>query len=224
MHTPQHINPAFDEALAAMDNLLNAMEDAVSEQIADTQKIFAQMNTDIAKGVRKRDKILNRLAEEVEAQALTVLAKHQPVAEDLRHVVGALKMSIEYERCADYVKHLAKSVAKLASHEHTLGIFPALQAMLDEVGTQFADAVRARRAGDSAAAERVWLRDQRIDDLCAELVREAFANHKEGDGSVRSLMHAMSVVKNNERIGDKIKNLMEILYKQKTGEALDVKV
>ena len=223
MGTPHHFNPVFDRDLAAMDKLLEEMEDAVSAQIAGAQEAFAQKDTAMARSVRKRDKAVNRLAERVEKKVLVVLSRHQPVAEDLRHVIGALKMATEYERCADYVKHLAKSVAKLSLEKHHLEVNPALRAMLDEVAQMFAAGVEARRKGSSEDAARVWQQDAHIDALCKALVREVFANHKRGDGSARSLMHAMSVAKNSERIGDKIKNLMEILHKQKTGDALDVK-
>lgn len=224
MEHSHHINPAFDQALAEMDDLLEAMEDAVLAQIVGARQAFQEMSATMAKGVRKKDKALNELAVQAEDKAIAVLVRHQPLAEDLRHTVGALKMTIEYERCADYVKHLAKGVSKLSAHNENLEVFPSLQHMLEEVEAQFTAAMAARRAGDTEEAVRVWLKDQRIDDLCAEAVRESFDNQKKGDGNVHSLLHAMSVARNIERIGDKIKNLMEILYKQKTGDALDIKV
>lgn len=224
MDNPTHINPAFDESLAGMDRLLAAMEDAVAAQLADVGRAFEEMSVDLARRVREKDKQLNTLADGVEQQVVSVLAKHQPLAEDLRHVVGALKMSIEYERAGDYIKHLAKGTYKLALHDERLGVVPSLGCLMKEVGSQFAAFVAARRGNDVEAATRVWLRDGRIDDLRTEAVREAFDNQKKGDGNVHSLIHAMSVAHNSERIGDKIKNLVEIFYQQKTGEALDIKI
>lgn len=219
-----HINPAFDESLAEMDSLLATMENTVAAQIADARQAFEEMSAALARNVRKKDKALNELAEDVERKVVSVLAKHQPVAEDLRHVIGALKMSIECERGGDYVKHLAKSIVKLAGHNQNLEVFPSLRHMLQEVGDMYAAYVVARRSNDVDAAVRVWLKDQRIDDLCSEVMREAYVNQNKGDGDVHSLVYAMSVARNTERIGDKIKNLVEIFYQQKTGELLDVKM
>ena len=224
MDHSHHINPAFDKALEEMDALLAEMEDAVLAQVVGARQAFQEMSVTMAKGVRQKDKEVNRLAVLAEDKAVAVLAFHQPLADDLRHTVGALKMSIEYERCADYVKHLAKSISKLSAHNENLEVFPSLQRMFEAVESQVGAAIAARRAGDPDEAVRVWLKDQRLDDLCSETVREAFDNQKKGDGNVHSLLHAMSVARNIERIGDKIKNLMEILYKQKTGDVLDVKV
>ncbi len=224
MNNATHINPAFDASLAEMDTLLIAMEDAVIAQITEARLAFVEMSASRARMVRKKDKALNCLAEDVELKVVTILAKHQPMADDLRYTVGALKMSIEYERTGDYVKHLAKSIAKLAAHDENLEVFPSLSRMLDEVEAMFISYRKARTTNDLDAAVRVWLKDQRIDDLCSEVVREAFENQKKGDGNVHSLIHAMSVAKNSERIGDKIKNLVEIYYQQKTGEHLDIKI
>ena len=222
MITKKHINPAFDEALAEMDAVLVEMEDAVVKQIKGARRAFSEMSVERARKVDKKDKHLNSLGEEIETKVVSVLAKHQPVAEDLRRVIGTLKMSIEYERTGDYVKNLANSIARLAGHDENLEVFPSLRRMLDEVSVMFNDYVTARRGKNIEEAVRVWLRDQRIDDLCSEVVREAFDNQKKGDGNVHSLIHALSVAKNSERIGDKIKNLVEIYYQQKTGEHLAI--
>ena len=96
--------------------------------------------------------------------------------------------------------------------------------MTEEVEKMFARFLAARRSNNVELAVAVWMKDQKIDDLCSETVREAFSNQKEGEGNVHSLIHSVSAAKNIERIGDKIKNLVEIFYQQKTGEALDIKV
>lgn len=219
-----HINPAFDHSLAEMDAVLARMEDAVGGQIADARRAFEEMSAALAQSVRRNDKTLNALAGEVEVKVVQVLARHQPVAEDLRHAIGALKMSIEYERSGDYVKHLARSIGKMSAHNEDLAVFSSLRGMLAAAEAMFAAYVQARRDGDVEAAVRVWLRDQRIDDLCSDAVREAHENQKRGDGSVYALIHAVSVAKNTERLCDKIKNLVEIFYRQKTGEEMAVEM
>ena len=219
-----HINPQFDFAIKKMDSVLSKMEDAVLAQMVETIRLFSNMTVEGAKLIRKEDAALNELAVQVEEEALLVLAKHQPVAEDLRHTVAALKMSIEYERAADYIKNLVKSIGRLAAHDDdNLLILPSLANMLKEVQNMFEQFQQARRSGDVDLAVRVWLKDQKIDDLCSEAVREAFYNQQGGEGSVHSLIHSVFIAKNTERIGDKIKNLVEIFYYQKTGLQLDIK-
>ena len=217
-----HINPAFDKAIRRMEELLTQMENAVGEQISSVRAAFSAMDAAMAKAVRRKDKELNSLAKQVEEQSILVLARHQPVAKDLRHTIGALKMAIEYERVGDYVKHLAKSTGRLAAHDEKLSVYPSLMTMSGEVEKMYGSFLRARRANDVDAAVKIWMKDQLIDDICSESVREAFENQKRGDGNVQSLVHAVSVAKNLERVGDKIKNLVEIFYYDKVGEELDI--
>ena len=217
-----HANPAFDRDIEAVTALLDKMETAVAEQMAAVSTAFAEMDLSKSWQVRKKDDSLNRQREQLEELAVMALARHQPVADDLRRIVGALKMAIEYERMGDYVKHFAKSVGKFVVHHETLEVFPLLSDMTNSARKMFADYRTARTAGDIQKLSQVWLYDQKIDDACHAAVQEAFTNQHRGDGNAHSLVHAVSVAKNLERLCDKIKNLVEIYYHQETGTALDL--
>ena len=219
-----HANPAFDRDIAAITALLSEMEGIVADQMSAVSAAFEEMDLTKARLVRKKDITINNKLEELEHRVMTSIARHQPVADDLRRIVGAMKMGIEYERMGDYVKHFAKSVGKFVVHHETLDVFPLLSDMEKSSRKMFADFRAARAAGDLAAMEKVWLYDQKIDDACHAAVQEAFSNQMRGDGNAHSLVQAVSVAKNLERLCDKIKNLVEIYYHQETGEALDLEV
>ena len=93
-----HINPAFDQDIGQMDGYLVKMESSISEQLKMIRTAFAEMDVSLAQQIRRQDRRLNDLAINLERCAVGILARHQPVAEDLRHAVGVIKMSIEYER------------------------------------------------------------------------------------------------------------------------------
>lgn len=217
-----HTNPAFDTAIDEIDDLLIQMESAVAEQLALVEEAFRKMDAAQARAVRKKDSEINQLAKQAEEKIILVLARHQPVASDLRHMVGALKMSIELERAGDYIKHLAKSVVRLTGHRDEINISDYLQALLLEVMKMFDKFCQARRAEDVEAAVRVWIYDQHIDEHCSDAVRHAFENQDKGVGGVQGLVNQVSIAKNLERVGDKIKNLVEIYYYQMKGKDLDI--
>lgn len=217
-----HINPRFDSAIDGIDTLLAAMEEAVREQLVLVEEAFRNMDAVQAKVVRQKDAELNELSKQVEEKVVLALARHQPVAGDLRHMVGALKMAIELERAGDYIKHLAKNVVRLTGYRDEINISDYLQKLLDEVQKMFDNFCAARRADDVDAAVRVWVFDQTIDDLCSDAVRHAFENQNKGIGGAQGLVNQISIAKNLERIGDKIKNLVEIYYYQIKGDELDI--
>ena len=97
------------------------------------------------------------------------------------------KASIEYERMGDYVKHFAKSVGKFAAHHESLEVFPALAEMETAVRKMYDDFLAAKKDDNTDAACKVWLSDQKIDNMCHAVVQEAFINQKRGDGNPHSL-------------------------------------
>lgn len=217
-----HINPAFDLALQEMSELLVQMEKTLQNQLALSHQAFSEMNVKLSKQVRENDIELNKLQHQVDESIIGIFARYHPVAEDLRSVIGALKMSIEYERVGDYIKNLAKSVSRMAAYDENLEIAPVLVTMLEVVTNHFNQFCEYRANDDIDNAQKLWIKDQNIDELCDEAVKKAFDFQKKGSGNAHSLIHAVSVAKNLERIGDKIKNLIEIFYNIKTSEELDI--
>lgn len=219
-----HANPAFDRDIKKMSKLLGEMEGAVKYQLVAVSEAFARLDLAQSRKICKNDKTINNIRQELEEQTILLLARHQPMADDLRHITGAFKASIEYERMGDYVKHFAKSVGKFAAHHESLEVFPALAEMETAVRKMYDDFLAAKKDDNTDAACKVWLSDQKIDDMCHAVVQEAFINQKRGDGNPHSLVHAVSVAKNLERIGDKIKNLVEIFYYENTGLTLNLEI
>ncbi|MGI9307303.1 MAG: phosphate signaling complex protein PhoU [Gammaproteobacteria bacterium] len=216
-----HTNPAYDREMAKMTRLLGEMEETLRAQFAGIESAFAEMDLPRARAVWRNDSQLNEMEGRALRQAIAVLACYQPVAEDLRKVVGALYAAAEYERIGDYIKNFAKSVESFVSHEETLEIFPALLAMMKQVRGQFDGYLAARAADDLDAAIQIWRRDKDIDAAFRRTVNAAADNQTAGDGNAHSLMHAIAVAGNLERLGDRVKNLVEILYYEKTGRQLE---
>src|SRR5205814_2052645 len=73
--------------------------------------VEALMNRDRekAKLVIDGDAELNRLEMEVEQAAVELLALQQPMARDLRFIIGAIKVSNDLERVGDHAVYIAES-------------------------------------------------------------------------------------------------------------------
>lgn len=215
-----HTNPAYDREMTKMTQLLRNMEKTLREQLTGIEAAFADMDLQRAQSVRRNDSKINEMEGKALRQAIAVLACYQPVAEDLRKVVSTLYTAIEYERIGDYIKNFAKSVESFVSQKETLKIFPMLLIMMRDVRSQFDAYLSAHAAEDLDATLKVWHRDKEIDQVFREVVSAAADNQIAGDGDAHSLVHAISIARNLERLGDRIKNLVEIFYYRKTGEQL----
>ena len=216
-----HTNPAYDREMEKMTQLLREMESVISRQLTSIETAFADMDVERARAVLQNDLRLNEMEGKALRQAIAVLACYQPVAEDLRKVVSSLYTATEYERIGDYVKNSANSVESFVAHKETLKIFPLLLEMMRHVHRQFDDYLSAHAAEDLQAAIKVWECDKNIDRVFRQAVNEAAENQSAGDGNAHSLVHAISIASNLERLGDRIKNLVEIFYYRKTGRRLE---
>ena len=219
-----HINPAFDQDISQMDGYLVKMESSISEQLKMIRTAFAEMDVSLAQQIRRQDRRLNDLAINLERCAVGILARHQPVAEDLRHAVGVIKMSIEYERAGDYIKSLAKSVVRMAAYDSQNDlIIPSLLHIIDKVTEQFELFCKARCQHDMEAAKTAWLKDQMIDDLCGEIIHLTLDSRAQSKAvGNHNLVDWVGAAKSLERFGDKVKNLVEIFHIEKTGEPLNI--
>ncbi|MGU9951946.1 MAG: phosphate signaling complex protein PhoU [Gammaproteobacteria bacterium WSBS_2016_MAG_OTU1] len=215
-----HTNPAYDREMKKLTVLLRDMEESLCAQLADIEAAFTTMDLQQAQTVCRNDSRLNEMEGKALRQGIAVLACYQPVAEDLRRVVGTLYTATEYERIGDYVKNFAKNVASFISHEETLKIFPMLLEMTREVRRQFEKYLQAIAEEDLDKALAVWKDDEKIDRIFRETVHKAAENQSDGDGNSHSLVQAISVASNLERLGDRVKNLVELFYYQKTGRQL----
>ena len=219
--TMPHTNPAYDREMNKMSQLLSDMETALHEQLTDLESAFADMDSERAREIRQKDSRLNEMEGRALRQSIAVLACYQPVAEDLRTVVGSLYAAAEYERMGDYVKNFAQSIELFATHRETLKIFPMLLKMTRDVRAQFEEYIAARDRDDLSAAHKVWERDEEIDRAFRATVNEAADNQSAGDGNAHSLILAISIASNLERLGDRVKNLVEIFHYRKTGQRLE---
>ena len=94
----QHTVRAYDEELDAITAELARMGGLAEAEVADAIRAIAKSDVPLAISVISRDAKLDVLDREIERRAIRLIALRQPVADDLRHTVAAMKISINLER------------------------------------------------------------------------------------------------------------------------------
>ena len=102
-----HIASAFDRDLEAIQATLMKMGGMVETAVLDSARSLADRDVELAEQVRKADKAIDALEEQVNEEAARVIALRAPTAGDLRTVLTVIKISANLERCGDYAKNLA---------------------------------------------------------------------------------------------------------------------
>ncbi|HUZ13572.1 MAG TPA: phosphate signaling complex protein PhoU [Caulobacteraceae bacterium] len=187
-------------------------------QVAEAVRAVATGDRVLAAAVVGRDEQLDLLQHEIERQAIRTIALRQPVANDLRRTVGALKLSLALERAGDYAKNIAKRALVIAEAEPVSPLTRSIERMGELVLARFKQALDAYSAGDVEAAMTVWARDEDVDEHYDSLFRELLTHMMSDPRTITAGAHLLFVAKNLERIGDYATTVAEIVRYEIRGE------
>jgi phosphate transport system protein len=166
------------------------------------------------------DERIDTLEQELNDTAVMVLARRQPVANDLRAVVAALKIASDLERIGDYAKNIAKRVQPLVQIPPVAPAH-AIPRMAKIAQSIIKDTLDSYVAQDADKARAAWLRDAEVDEMYTSLFRELLTYMMEDPRAISTCTHLLFIAKNVERIGDHATNIAELIYYQATGERME---
>lgn len=215
----RHIVTAYEEALKKLRSSVVEMAGAAETQMDGALACLVQRDPALAGEVVRGDGRLDREEQEIEAACMRLLVLRQPVADDLREVMAALKMANNLERVGDYAANIAKRSAALRDLPETpaLAALPKLGRLVRErLGT----AIDAYVEGDAQQALQVWRNDDEVDALYSSLVQEVMQSAGAAPERFAGHMHLLFMAKNLERIGDHATNIAEVVYFVSTGQTL----
>lgn len=216
---PGHIVKSFDDELGRLEETLARMGGLAESQLAAFLNALTERDSDAAARVVGEDAKIDALDAQVNEMAVRLLALRNPLADDLRAVITALKMSGELERIADHAASSAKRVLVL-NQMPPIGSARAVVRMGWLVVEMIKDVLDAYLSRDAEKALAVWNRDQEVDDLYSSVFRELLTYMLEDTRNITACTHLLFVAKNLERVGDHATNIAEMTHYLATGESL----
>jgi len=205
----QHIVSSFDYDLEALQARVMKMGGLVEAASQNAIKALETRDVGLSRKVREGDAVIDRLDEEIKAEAAIVLARRAPIAGDLRTVLSVMSMSTHLERCGDYAKNIAKRTTVLAETMPHDDIVSALRRMARVVEAMLSDAIDAYIQHDSVKAEEVRARDLEVDQMYTALFRALLTHMMEDPRGITPCMHLHFIAKNIERMGDHATSIAE---------------
>ncbi|MEH6404519.1 MAG: phosphate signaling complex protein PhoU [Sneathiella sp.] len=213
-----HIVRSFDDDLQELRNAIIEMGGLAEAQLTNAIRALTDRDSRLAEETITADAIVDKMEQDIDALAIRMLALRNPVADDLRLVISALKISSLLERVADYAANLAKRVIAL-NMVPIIRPVSALPRMADLVRHMIDDILTAFAQEDVDLAFDVWRRDKEVDLLYDSMFRELLTYMMEDPRSITSCTHLIFMAKNIERIGDHMTNIAEMIIYQITGQA-----
>ncbi|MFV0322000.1 MAG: phosphate signaling complex protein PhoU [Alphaproteobacteria bacterium] len=214
-----HILSAFDDNIERLNNMLMDMANLAIIQNNAMLKAYQDFDKDLADKVIKADHSINIKDMDIDKRALRIILRHQPMAEDLRLVITAPKVSTNIERIADGAKAIAKMIIR-QDKPLTLGNNTIIT-MGQTVNVMFNDVMEAWVERDELTAIEIRERDQRVDELYRSLFRELISWMIEDPRNITSGITALLAARYIERAGDHICNICEAIYFVSTGRRLE---
>ncbi|HEX4740841.1 MAG TPA: phosphate signaling complex protein PhoU [Caulobacteraceae bacterium] len=216
----QHTVRAYDEELDAITAELARMGGLAEAEVADAIRSIAKSDVALATSVIGRDAKLDVLDKEIERRAIRLIALRQPVADDLRHTVAAMRISTNLERIGDLAKNIAKRALVIVESDPVTPLTGSIERMGDLVVARLKSVLDALASREVDQAIAVWMNDHEVDEHYDAIFRELLTYMMGDPRTITACAHLLFVAKNLERIGDHATNIAEILHYEITGVEL----
>jgi phosphate transport system protein len=210
--TEQHTVKAFDSDLQELARMVAEMGGLAERQVADAVDALARRDTALAQRVTAADMQIDALQREIEEKSVLTIARRQPVASDLREVVGALRLANDVERIGDLAKNIAKRVIALNGEFPPPKLIRGVEHMTDLLLGQLKAVLNAYARRSVAEAMAVWRGDEEIDAVCTSVFRELLTYMMEDPRNITFCIHLLFCAKNIERMGDHATNIAETVH------------
>ncbi len=221
MKSDPHIASAFDRDFEAVQAMIARMGGLVEAAILDAARALETRDDELADAVRKGDRAIDALEEQINAEAARLIALRSPAAADLRMLLPAIKIAAALERCGDYAKNLAKRSTILARMPPIGGATALIRRMAKAVQLQLKNVLDAYIHGDAELADRVRRNDHDIDQMYNSLFREFLTHMTEDPRNISTCLHLHFIAKNIERMGDHATGIAEQVIYLTTGSLPD---
>lgn len=218
----QHIKRSFDEDLRYISNQIGAMGGYAERMVEQAVAALLSGDVELARKVIADDIVLDNKEREIGDKAVVMLAVRQPMAIDLRDVIGVIRISGDLERIGDLGKNIAKRSIAVAESGQPVRLFRGLSALCDLALEQLKAVLDAYASRSADKLIQVRDRDEEIDAMYTSLFREMLTYMMEDPRNITPCTHLIFCAKNIERIGDHATNIAETVYHIITGQVLPV--
>ncbi len=215
------IRHRFDQELTQLAELLLELGSRARQEVARGVQAYLDNDPELAREVVAADEPINRLRYRIEELCYQLLAMEQPVARDLRKIVAALIIAIEFERMADHGKKLARICVRTAGDPRPLPTNDIAR-LADAVLGMFDRVLQALAEQNVEAARAVCKEDDVVDGLYKQLFNVKLSYMLENQRAIGPGTYHIQVAHELERVGDRVTNVAERLIYAVTGEITDL--
>jgi phosphate transport system protein len=201
---PRHLHRDLDELSKELLTMGAMVEDATNKAIVALLK----RDNGLAQSIIEGDTAINEKENRIEEQVLKILALHQPVADDLRFLITALKVNNDLERMGDLAANISERALTLSGLD-PLPLPDDFSVLASSVHEMVRDSLNALVNRDAELARHVCQVDDRVDDINAANYERMQQVIRDDHSKVDRAINVLSVSRQLERIADLATNIAE---------------
>jgi len=217
----EHIVTSFDDELRELAQSIAQMGGLAEQLLEDAVTALLRADTELAERTILADRQINFLEADIEERAILIIARRQPMAQDLRAIIAAFRISNDLERVADLGKNIARRVLAIEDQPFSQKLSVGVEHLAKLGLRQLKNVLDAYGSHDVEKAHKVWEEDDEIDAVYTSLFRELLTYMMEDPRNITMCTHLLFCAKNIERIGDHATNIAEAVHYMVTGTRME---
>lgn len=206
----------YKNEMTDLNNEILRMAIVVRELLDRSVRALVEKDIEMSHKIVKEDKAIDEMELALCDRCATLIATEQPVAKDLRIIIGALKIVTDLERMADLACHVAKATIRLDGEPYMTQL-EYIPKMAHIAGKMAEDSILAFIHQDPDVAEAVALRDDQIDDIFKKVTKKLLTCMINNPATTEQGSTLMFVSRSIERYADHAENICEWVVYSSTG-------
>lgn len=211
----------FQKRLKEIHDDILVMGSMVEKAISRSIEALKNRDLELAKQIIADDKKVNEKRFEIEGKCIQLIATQQPMAGDLRTIIGVLNIIIELERIADHAEGIAKIVIMIGD-EPSLKPLVDLPRMAEKAEDMLHRSLDAFIRSDAEAARQISAEDDEVDRLYDQVFRDLISFMIEDPKTITRATRLIWVAHNLERSADRVTNICERVIYMVTGKMEEI--
>ena len=217
MASQQHIVTSFEDELQGLARSIAEMGGRAEQLVERSISALLRSNLDLAHEAIEADHKIDDMHRRIEEHAILVIARRQPMAQDLRETIAAIRIASDLERIGDLGKNIARRSLAIGGQTFSNNVRVGVDHLAELALRQVKKVLDAYATRDLAKAQEVCARDDEIDGIYNSLFRQLLTYMMEDPRSISMCTHLLFCAKNIERIGDHATNIAETIHYLITG-------
>jgi phosphate transport system protein len=204
MEQRAHFSKKLEDLKVMVLRMAALSESAVHKAV----RAYLENDADLAEEVIVGDEAINEMEDDIDNFSLELLALDQPMAVDLRTIVGAQRITVNLERLGDEAVNLAHRAIFLSTRP-PMPHNPKMEDLANTVKKMLSEALKAYVDDDVSLAGQICRMDDKADDLTIAILRQMVSDMVAESRIVERGVHAIIGARHLERVGDLATNVAE---------------